>query len=223
MAIGDAASGRPWRLACLWLTGLGVFFFLGYGFANWAAGKQPNLPFIVFKWERAIPFLPWTIVPYMSIDLLYVASFFLCTSRESLNAHAKRMLLAQASAVAIFLLFPLQYGPLKDQIERPLAEGVFAFLFRALKMVDQPFNMAPSLHAALTVVLLAKYSEYLRGIRRVPLLGWFVVVELSTLTTYQHHLFDLVTGVLLGILCSCSSLKFSRAPRQLAAITSSRE
>ena len=210
MITGNAAGGRPWRLACLWLTALGVFFFLSYGFANWEASKQHDLPFIAFGWERWIPFLPWTIVPYMSIDIFYVASLFLCNTRETLNAHAQRLLLAQASAVSIFLLFPLQYGPLKDELERPMARGAFEFLFQALKMVDQPFNMAPSLHAALTVVLLAKYSEYLRGIPRVLLLGWFVLVELSTLTTYQHHAFDLVTGVLLGILCSWGSLNFGR-------------
>ena len=74
-------------------------------------------------------------------------------------------------AVTIFLSFPPQHGPLRNQIERPLAEGEFAFLFQALMLVDQPFNMAPSLHAALTVILLAKYSEYLSGIPRVLLTG----------------------------------------------------
>jgi hypothetical protein len=66
-----AAEGRPWRRALLWLALLGPFFFASYGFANWMAGRHPELPVMAFAWETRIPFVPWTIVPYWSIDLFY--------------------------------------------------------------------------------------------------------------------------------------------------------
>jgi len=76
-----------------------------------------------------------------------------------------------------------------------------------LKMMDQPFNLAPSLHAAFTVILSAKYAAHINGLPRALLLTWFALVGLSTLTTYQHHAFDLVTGALLGIFCSWTDVK----------------
>ena len=37
----------------------------------------------VFAWERLIPFVPLMIVPYMSIDLFFVAAPFLCTDARA--------------------------------------------------------------------------------------------------------------------------------------------
>ncbi|MEG0185806.1 MAG: serine/threonine protein phosphatase, partial [Stenotrophomonas sp.] len=97
-------GARPWRRALLWLALLGPFFFLSYGFANAMAGRLSYVPSIVFDWEARIPFQAWTIVPYWSIDLFYVASFFICTRRAELDMHARRLFTAQLLSVACFLL-----------------------------------------------------------------------------------------------------------------------
>jgi membrane-associated phospholipid phosphatase len=204
--------GRPWRLAFQWLAALGIFFFLSYGFANWAASKHSELPSVVFGWDRFIPFLPWAIVPYMSAGFFYVGSLFLCRSRSDLNLHAKRLLLAQLGAVTLFLLFPLQYGAVQGGFSQSGAAGGFAWMFDVLKMVDQPFNQAPSLHAAFTVILAAKYCEQVNGVPRALLLGWFLLLAISTLTTRQHHVFDVATGLLLGYLCLRCNFVFNRPP-----------
>ena len=60
-----------WKQAALWLLFLGPFFFITYGFANGLASQQMEVSHIVFAWERSIPFVPWTIIPYWSIDFLY--------------------------------------------------------------------------------------------------------------------------------------------------------
>ena len=57
-------ENRPWLLALLWLVVLTPFFFLTYGFANTVTGQRSFVPSIVFGWERTVPFLAWTIVPY---------------------------------------------------------------------------------------------------------------------------------------------------------------
>ena len=74
---------RPWRRAALWLAFLGPFFFASYGFANGFASTRAHVGVIAFDWERNIPFLPWTIVPYWSIDVLYAISFFVAQAIES--------------------------------------------------------------------------------------------------------------------------------------------
>lgn len=189
-------EGRPWRAAILWLTVLGPFFFLSYGFANWVTARRHNVPSIAFGWEHHIPFLAWTIVPYWSIDFFYVLSIFLCRDRKELNSHAKRLLAAQIISVACFLLFPLRFS-----FDQPQTSGLFGWLFHALGNFDGPFNQAPSLHLSLTTILWAKYSEHTMGLARFLLRCWFALAGLSTLTTYQHHFIDVPTGIWVGLVC----------------------
>ncbi len=190
------AEGRPWRLGFTCLAGLALFFCLGYGLSLWSASARTHVPTLVFSWERRIPFLAWTIVPYMSTGFFYCGSFFLCRNRFELNTLAWRLLFAQVFAIACFVLFPLQFG-----LIRPQVDGVEGLLFHVLQQMDGPFNQAPSLHVAFTVILLAHYTRAIRGILRFPALLLLSLAGLSTLTTYQHHVIDVITGALLGLAC----------------------
>ena len=191
------APERPWGRALGWLAFLGPFFFVTYGFATWVTAQRAQVPAVVFQWERAIPFLPWTIVPYWSIDVLYGLSLFTCTDRRELDTHAKRLLTAQIVAVCSFLLFPLTFT-----FDRPVTDGAFGWLFEVLGLFDKPFNQAPALHVALLVILWAQYGRKVTGSAwRALLHVWFVLIGVSTLTTWQHHFIDVPTGALLGFLC----------------------
>ncbi|MCC4621950.1 phosphatase PAP2/dual specificity phosphatase family protein [Xanthomonas cassavae CFBP 4642] len=187
---------RPTGRAALWLAVLGPFFFLSYGLANALAGCADSVPSVVFDWEHGMPFWPWTIVPYWSIDLFYAASFFVCRTRRELDTHALRLLGAQLLCVACFLLWPLRYS-----FVRPEADGVFGWLFAVLLGFDKPFNQAPSLHIVLLVVLWVRYGQHLHGAWLWLLHGWFALIGVSVLTTYQHHFVDIPTGLAVGWLC----------------------
>jgi protein-tyrosine phosphatase/membrane-associated phospholipid phosphatase len=189
-------ESRPWRAAILWMVALGLFFFASYAFANWLAGQRGHVSSIVFAWEHRIPFLPWTIVPYWSIDLFYAISFFTCTTRQELDAHARSLLAAQLISVAVFLIFPLRFS-----FQQPQTTGLFGSMFHLLGSFDRPFNQAPSLHLSLLIILWAKFSQHMRGPLRSLLRIWFVLIAFSTLTTYQHHFIDLPTGVWVGLFC----------------------
>ena len=189
-------QARPWLRALAWLALLGPFFFLSYGWANALAAAQTGVPSVVFAWERHVPFWAWTIVPYWSIDAFYVASLFVCRDRQELDRHALRLLTAQLIAVACFALWPLRFS-----FVRPEADGVFGAMFDVLMGFDKPFNQAPSLHIVLLVILWVRFAAHLQGAWRVLLHGWFALIGLSVLTTYQHHFLDIPTGLLLGWLC----------------------
>ncbi|MBP0618700.1 phosphatase PAP2/dual specificity phosphatase family protein [Cupriavidus consociatus] len=196
-AAAAAPTGeRPWGLACLLLALAGAFFFSSYGFANWLASQRAQVPTVYFGWERGIPFLPWTIIPYWSIDLLYGVSFFLWHTRAALVTHVRRLVLAQLVSVACFIAFPLRFS-----FERPQADGLPGRLFALLGGFDLPFNQAPSLHISLLVILWVAYAAHLRGGWRWLLHGWFALIGMSVLTTWQHHLIDVPTGALVGWLC----------------------
>ncbi|CAG9192915.1 phosphatase PAP2 family protein [Burkholderia vietnamiensis] len=188
------AGDASWALRIGALAAMGALFFSTYGLANWLAARRAAVPTFAFGWEHAIPFVPWTIVPYWSIDLLYALSFLFWTRRDDLLDHVKRLLTVQLVSVACFIAWPLRFG-----FARPDASGMAGALFTLLMGFDKPYNQAPSLHIGLLVVLWAVYAQQLRGtLARALLHLWFAAIGVSVLTTYQHHVIDVPTGAAVG-------------------------
>ena len=195
-AVALADDGRPWRMAMAWLLFLGPFFFATYNGANWLASQRAHVPSLAFDWERTLPFVPWTIVPYWTIDAFYAVSLFLCRDRAEVGTLGRRLLTAQVVAVLCFIAFPLRFA-----FAQPAADGVFGAMFIALSAFDKPFNQAPSLHIALLVILWVHYAPRCQGLLRLSLHGWFALIGVSVLTTYQHHFIDIPSGAALGLFC----------------------
>ncbi|AZS51072.1 PAP2 phosphatase family protein [Entomomonas moraniae] len=185
-----------WPRTLLWLIGLSGFFFFSYGLANHITSLRSDVGSVVFNWEHFIPLWSWTIVPYWSIDALYGLAILMACTRKELDTLGRRLLSAQVICVGCFLLFPLHFT-----FERPHLDGFFGTLFDLLMGFDKPFNQAPSLHITLLVILWVFYSQHIKGYWRWLLHGWFFLIGLSVLTTWQHHFFDVPTGVLAGCLC----------------------
>jgi len=180
--------------AALWLAFLAPFFYLSYGTANWLAAGRDDVGSIVFSWERSIPFLAWTIVPYWSINLFYALTLFFNRTTGEVDRAALRFLTAQLVAVTCFILFPLT-----ATFARPETTGLPGFMFAVLGGFDKPFNQAPSLHIALLVIIWEHWRLRLGGPLRVAWHLWCLLIGLSVLTTWQHHFIDIPTGALLGL------------------------
>lgn len=180
--------------AVLWLAFLAPFFYASYGFANWLAAQRDDVGSIVFSWERSIPFLAWTIVPYWSINLFYALSLALNDTKRGVDLQALRYLAAQIVAVTCFIAFPLT-----ATFARPETSGLPGFMFAVLGGFDKPFNQAPSLHIALLVIIWDHWRSRLHGAVLTLWHVWSLLIGLSVLTTWQHHLIDIPTGALLGL------------------------
>ena len=176
--------------------GLSILFLIVYGGCNWISARRANVGTFYFEWERAIPFVPFFILPYMSIDLFYVAAPFLCRTERELSILAKRIGTAIVVAGICFLLFPLRFA-----FPRPHADGWLGAIFDWFRGMDAPYNLLPSLHAALMLILADVYLRHTRGTVRLAIIAWFVLIALSPLLTYQHHLIDIVGGFVLAALC----------------------
>jgi membrane-associated phospholipid phosphatase len=187
---------RPWSEAFLWLILLGPGFLALYAGANAYTAQLPpeKVAEIGMAWERFIPFWPWSILLYMSIDLLYLVSPFLCRTRQELRIYALRFIAVTVVSVIAFLLFPLRFGA-----ARPEVSGVPGVLFQALGYVDRPFNQAPSLHIGLLVVLWSCYRTHCPPAWRWLLNLIAVGIAYSVLTTWQHHFLDVPSGLLVGV------------------------
>jgi protein-tyrosine phosphatase/membrane-associated phospholipid phosphatase len=191
---------RPWAEAILLSAALSLLFVLVYGGCNDLASRRTDLETCFFAWELRIPFVPALIVPYMSIDLFFAASFLLCADRIELRAHARRIGLAIIIAGLGFLVFPLTAG-----YPRPEVSGWTAWLFEFLWSFDKPYNLVPSLHVALASLLWPLYARHTPPHSHAPLRWfvhvWFTLIIASPLLTWQHHLLDVATGAMLGQVC----------------------
>ena len=175
---------------------LSILFITVYGLTGWLTSLRTQVGTWAFAWERTLPFVPWLVVPYMSLDLFFVTAPFLCTDRRELRTLGRRLTAAILTAGATFLLMPLQFA-----FPRPDPAGWTARMFEVLYGFDRPVNLFPSLHIAILVILSAAYHRHTRGMLRWLTLAWFGLIGLSTLLTYQHHVVDVAGGLGLGVLC----------------------
>jgi hypothetical protein len=174
---------------------ISLLFVLVYGGSNFVASRL-DTGFWFYSWELRIPFVPLLILPYLSIDLFFVGSFFLCANRTELHTHCRRIAMAILAAGVCFILFPLSSG-----YPAPAVDGWTGNLFRFLWSFDRPHNLVPSLHVALLSLLWPIYIRHTSGVTRAFVHIWFGLIFLSPLLTWQHHIADIVTGAVLGQFC----------------------
>jgi hypothetical protein len=146
------------------------------------------------SWDKRIPFYPewvWAyLIPYL-VGPVVVALL----NWHTFVWYLRRGLLIVLVTLVIFMVFP-------TQTVRPdgtgLGDGPTARLYRNMVAIDDPpANAAPSLHVSLTCLLaLALIRDFPRW--WLIAFGGAAVVWLATLFTWQHHLIDVATGILLA-------------------------
>ncbi len=182
--------------SCHFLLNLSAFS-LCYLLGNALARQLLVTRHAALAFESHIPFLPWMVVPYMSSGLIYCAAFWCVPARDQVRVLSQRLLLATVLAGIVFVLYPLQFSWPRPPLER----GIAAALFNLLTTLDQPYNQLPSLHVAYCLIFWQSLRSMTAGWRRILLAAWLVVTALATLFTYQHHVVDVVAGLLLGLIC----------------------
>ena len=194
----DQGTGRSTRKALLASAGLSILFLVVYSGCNWITARRAGVGTFYFEWERGIPFVPFMILPYMSIDLFFVAAPFLCRTERELRTFSQRVICAIVVAGVCFLLFPLRFA-----FPRPHADGWLGAIFDWFRGMDSPHNLLPSLHAALMLILLDVYFRHSRGLIRIAIIAWFSLIAVSPVLTYQHHVVDIAGGFVLAACCFC--------------------
>ena len=189
--------GRPTKAtAMVWMAGCSLLFLVVYCGSNWLASHRAHVGTGFYDWEMRIPFVPAMIVPYWSMDLFFLGSFWVCSDRRELEVHGQRIVCALLVAGVFFVAMPLRIG-----FPRPPVEGLLGVLFRLQRAVDQPHNLFPSLHISLWLILSAVYVRHTRGMLRWAVKLWFLLMAASTLLTWQHQVVDVLGGIGLAWVC----------------------
>ena len=156
--------------------------------------------------DSAIPFVPWMFIFYASFYAYFPALFWVGAKQSRrLVAEQMNQRLIQATWVvfALFLLLPVEVE-LRHQI--PAMDGVFGSLFASLHAADTPYNAWPSLHVLQSLLVILSLQTWLRQDGRLTpaalLVMWsaWALLTASTMMVKQHYVFDVVTGIVIGLL-----------------------
>jgi protein-S-isoprenylcysteine O-methyltransferase Ste14 len=152
-------------------------------------GVPPDAVVAYFRWETALPVLPWTEAIYASTYLFVLAGPLVAKRRRDLRAFALGGLWATAIAIPIYLLVPLIAPP------RPIpADGFWPSIMQWERAFDQPVTAFPAFHviwACLAAQLwAAAYS-------RLTVVWWTLAAAIagSCITTGLHALVDVAAGL----------------------------
>jgi membrane-associated phospholipid phosphatase len=131
---------------------------------------------------------------YVSLALLLLLNVFMLKDPKVIRAFSICLIVTVLIAGLIFILFPGRLG-----FTRVSYVPGYEWIFSLLHAVDQPFNLYPSLHitySSLTVFAIIDQTK--SRIFHVFLLFWLVLIAFSVVLVHQHHLFDIITGLILA-------------------------
>ncbi len=187
--------------ALVWLylkimTGLYLLFAVVYGGSNYWAAQQATHYHFYWQWERTLPFVPGMIYVYFSIGLLFWLPL-LVLDAPRMRRLGKAAALCMLVAGVCFVLWPATTGFVGPELPH---DALQAWIFARLHQLDHPHNTAPSLHIALSTLVLLACADGVDGgaWRKALLLAWWVLIVLAVLLVHQHHVLDVVSGALLG-------------------------
>jgi len=173
----------------------GVLFLVIYGGAS---ADYPGLaPYfdITLPIDAAIPFVPWTGLIYLSLNLLLVLTPIMLARPAATLPFLAAMVGQLIVAWFAFEMFPVALPP-TEPVD-PLSWG--GWLYRLATVSNLDGNGLPSLHVAFALSCAWAIGPRLSPTLRLPLWLWALAICVSTLTTKQHYAVDAVAGALLAV------------------------
>lgn len=170
-----------------WSLALTLLFVATYGMTNWLAASRSARFHLYFAQELRIPFVPWMIFVYLSVNGLLLLPLF-ALDLEGINRYGRACAAATLIAACFHLALPAELG-----WQRPATVPGYA-VFEGFFLLDRPHNLVPSLHVTYSVLAAASLPAWLRWLGAV----WAALLIASVLLVHQHHLADVAGGLALA-------------------------
>ena len=150
--------------------------------------------------DRMIPFIPYTVVIYLGCYLFWIVNYILIArqGKKEVCQFFAADFLSRMICLACYLIYPTTNT--RPMVE---AEGFWNQVVAVLYRIDAADNLFPSIHC------LVSWFSYIgiRGKSYIP--RWYrgascvmaLLVCISTLTTKQHVIVDVIGGVALAEIC----------------------
>lgn len=183
----------------LWLPLAAVWNLLSYYGARLIAHKLPHR-IISMRADAHIPFIPWTVTIYLFSFIFWTVNYALAARRD--EKRARRFFCADfLTRCVCFILFIAL--PTTNVRPEHSGAGIWERIVSLLYAVDMPDNLFPSIHcisSLLSAVGIASDKRVPSGYR-VFSFAAMLAIFVSTLTTKQHLLADVISGAGLALLC----------------------
>ena len=159
--------------------------------------------------DRTAPFLPYTVLIYVSEYIYFAFVYILLKNHKTINQYLYSFFFLQLISCFIFLVYPTIYPRENFPIPSDLPlwlQNVWYWL----RKQDAATNCFPSLHVSsvyLSALVFQKDGPTQNGedlsskIKYWVFMIWGTLIALSTLTTKQHYVVDIISGFSMAILC----------------------
>jgi membrane-associated phospholipid phosphatase len=187
-------AGGHFLYSLLLAVAVGAWFEAVYAGADYLTSLHRYRVRVHLDAELLIPFVPESVLGYMSIYPLLAAPAFVLRTRRELRALALTLAAVIAVAGACFLLVPAE-----DAFPPPGEMGAWSAPVRLARRIALRHNYLPSLHVALSLVCVLVYARLAGPVGRALLWLWGGAIGLSTLLLHQHYLLDVAAAWVLAL------------------------
>ena len=173
-----------------------IFNMIAYSGARLIVGNSYHHD-ITSSADMAIPFIPWTVTVYFGCYIYWAVNWFIAAMQDENERYRffTADAIAKAVSMAVFIVFPTTN--IRPEV---VGDGIWSDLMRFLYSADAADNLLPSLHCMsswLCFIGIRRRKDIsltLKCLSCIAALAIFV----STLTTKQHVIADVVAGALLA-------------------------
>ena len=173
-----------------------AWFVLVYAGADYLTGQHQYRVPLYLNAELAIPLIPATTIFYNSLHVIYAAAPFILRTRPEMHGLVLVWSVMTLIGGILFLIIPFEPGfPQPDSSRMGIWKGMYEFADNA----NLRYNCCPSLHVAWAVATLDIYARSAGRTGKILIWLWAAGVSLSTLFLHQHHVIDVIGGLILGL------------------------
>ena len=185
-------AGRKGALivALAYYVGFSIVWTVAHELSDLRAVRLP----LTFEWESRIPFQPWILPLYFTLDAAVISIPLLFRSAREALPPMGLFFLQVVIAAPFFVLLPIENAYTND-----MPTGVWgAYLFEPLGMKNvSQWNQTPSLHVTYSLTVATIVARRLGGGWRWVAFAWAIPVSASTMLVHEHHVVCVVGGLVL--------------------------
>lgn len=189
MRLSDWLDAAPrWKVVSVAIFSWYALYFLPAVIPTFPESQWPLLSF-----EKKIPFMEWTGLVYVSIFIQIILAF-LIMNKEILGKAVLGCILIETVHSFFFFIAPSNYPRIGIN---PL--GGWAWWYDLLWLIDKPNNCFPSVHVGIAFMAGFAMLRQNRPLGTIFII-WTILICISTLTTKQHYLLDILAGAAIALL-----------------------
>ncbi len=178
--------------AIMYAVGYACYYFTNHN--NFSEPRQLPMTWI----DLTTPFIPLSVLIYISEYFYFAFVYILLRHNDNINKYLYSFFFLQCLSCAIFVVYPTIY----PRENFPVPSDTPAWLNSIwvwLRQQDAATNCLPSLHVS--SVYLSSFAFLSENSKKKFWIFfiWSTLIALSTLTTKQHYVADIVSGLFLAV------------------------